>query len=278
MKLDRYFAANADSGATAQPPPRHILVYGPPKSGKTAAVGKLAERFKLNYFDLEDSIKTLANPAVLDPKYLQNIELFRIPDKQTYPMAIETMLKVTKGSPAPIRICHAHGKVSCPICTKDAAAEVTEIILDDNNPRTATEVLVIDSYSQLAESAMNYIMKDAIAKDNFDAKAGWDEYGKQGRILERIGSTIQVSPHNIVVISHEMMVDMEDGAKKIVPIGGTSNVSKVFAKFFDDVVYCEIVNKQHRLVSSTTGKSNVLAGSRSGKDLKPGDSLLKLFD
>lgn len=273
MKLDEYFNA-ANNAATSMPPPRHILVYGPPKSGKTAAVGKLAERFQLKYFDLEDSIKTLRDPALLDPKYLGNIELFRIPDKQTYPMAIETMLKVLKGGKS--AICHEHGKVTCPICSKKPEAVQTSI--DINELPTNRDIMVIDSYSQLAESAMNYIMRDALAKDNFDAKAGWDEYGKQGRILERIGSTIQVAPFNIVVISHEMMVEMEDGTKKIVPIGGTSNVSKVFAKYFDDVIYCEIVNKAHRFLSTTTGKANVLAGSRGGKELKPGDSLLKLFD
>lgn len=278
MKLDTYFAppANSDNLRPLGPPPRHILIYGPPKSGKTAAVGKLAERFKLNYFDLEDSIKTLANPELFSVALRPNVELFRIPDKQTYPMAIETMLKVLKGGKS--TVCHQHGKVSCPVCAKNPDAAQATVVLDDMNPNTAGEILVIDSYSQLAESTMNYIMRDAIAKDNFDAKAGWDEYGKQGRILERIGSTIQVSPHNIVVVSHEMMVDMEDGAKKIVPIGGTSNVSKVFAKYFDDVVYCEIVNKTHRLISSTTAKANVLAGSRGGYELKPGDTLLKLFE
>jgi hypothetical protein len=248
---------------------RHILVYGPPKSGKTAAVGKLAEKYKLWYFDLEDSIKTLLNPELLAPAYLANIELFRIPDKQTYPMAIETMLKVLKGGKS--SICYTHGKVSCPIC-KD---QIT--LIDLAAMSTDSDVLVIDSYSQLAESAMNYIMRDSIAKDNFDAKAGWDEYGKQGRILERIGSTIQVAPINIVVISHETLVEMEDGTKKIVPIGGTSNASKVFAKYFDDVVYCEIVNKKHRLISSTVAKANVLAGSRTGKTLGADDSLLSLF-
>ena len=281
MKLSAYFAppANDASARPSGPPPQHILVYGPPKiGGKTVAVGKLAERFKLNWFDLEDGIKSLRNPEVLDPKYLDNINLFRIPDKQTYPMAIETMLKVLKGSKLPVKVCHDHGKVSCPVCSKDPSAIISEIVLDDDNPRTDSEVLVIDSYSQLAESAMNYIMKDSIAKDNFDAKAGWDEYGKQGRILERIGSTIQVSPHNIVVISHELMVDMEDGSKRIVPIGGTSNVSKVFAKYFDHVVYCNQMNKSHRVYSSTTSIGNVLAGSRGGKDLKAGDTLLKLFE
>ena len=271
MKLNEYFASEQAV------PPRHILVYGPPKSGKTAAVGQLAKSFKLDWFDLEDSVKTLANPALLDPQYLNNIELYRIPDKQTYPMAIETILKIIKGGK--MTVCHTHGKVNCPICSKPGSgAIVTPFELDYDNPRTNERIIVIDSYSQLAESSMNYIMRDSVQKDNFDAKAGWDEYGKQGRILERIGSTIQVAPFNIVVISHEQMVEMEDGTKKVVPIGGTSNASKVFAKYFDDVVYCEIVNKTHRLVSSTTAKANVLAGSRTGRDIKPGETLLKLFD
>lgn len=264
MKLSEYRAQSA----------RHILVYGPPKSGKTAAVGKLAEKYKLWYFDLEDSVKTLLNPDMMNPEWLNNVELFRIPDKQTYPMGIETMLKVLKGGKSVI--CHIHGKVSCPVCAKDPLA--SQATIDINALSVDKDIVVIESYSQLAESAMNYIMRDAIAKDNFDAKAGWDEYGKQGRILERIGSTIQVAPFNIIVVSHETMVEMEDGTKKIVPIGGTSNASKVFAKYFDDVVYCEIVNKSHRLVSSSVAKANVLAGSRSGKDLKPGDTLLKLFE
>lgn len=260
----------ADYQATAA---RHILVYGPPKSGKTALIGKLAEKFTLYYFDLEDGVKTLMNPALLAPELRKNISLFSLPDRQTFPIAIETLLKVLKGGLC--KICSDHGKVSCPQCARDTKATWSEI--DVLKLDVTKDIVVIDSYSQLAESAMNYIMRDQIAKDNFDAKAGWDEYGKQGRILERIGSTIQVAPFNIVVASHETMVEMEDGTKKIVPIGGTSNASKVFAKYFDDVVYTELVNRRHRVISSTTAKSNVLAGSRAGIDLGEGDSLAKLF-
>jgi hypothetical protein len=274
MNFEQFIDAANDASVVQGPAPRHILIYGPPKSGKTAAIGKLAERFHLWYFDLEDSIKTLQNPDMLAPEFRKNITLFRIPDKQTYPMGIETVLKVIKGSKS--AICFTHGKVNCPVCSKDPSASIETITLDEL--RTDKDIVVLESYSQLAESSMNYIMRDAIAKDNFDAKAGWDEYGKQGRILERIGSTIQVAPFNIIVSSHEMMIDMEDGSKKIVPIGGTTNVSRVFAKYFDDVIYCELLNKRHKFTSSTTGKSNVLAGSRAGVDLKEGDSLLKLFE
>lgn len=262
MKLSEYKSQAA----------KHVLVYGPPKSGKTGALAALAQKYTLHILDNEDSVKTLLNPQFVDPKLLENINLYRIPDKQTYPMAIETTLKVIKGGPC--NICHLHGKVSCPQCKEPALYSTINV----NDFKVDRDILVLESYSQLAESAMNYIMRAEIAKDNWDAKAGWDEYGKQGRILERIGSTLQIAPFNVVVTSHEMMVEMEDGSKKIVPIGGTSNVSKVFAKYFDEVVYCEIVNKKHRLVSSTTAKTNVLAGSRSGTTLGEGDTLLKLFE
>lgn len=266
MKLSQYRALSA----------RHILIYGPPKSGKSAAIAQLAKRFRLWYVDLEDSVKTLLNPAIVDPALLDNIELIRIPDKTTYPMGIETVLKIFKGTET--KICHVHGKVSCPVCSKDPSAIVTT--LDLSKFELDKDILVLESYSQLAESTMNYIMRDSIAKENYDAKAGWDEYGKQGRILERIGSTIQIAPFNIVVSTHDQLVELEDGTKKVVPIGGTSNASKVFGKYFDDIIYTEIINRSHRLLSSTTARGGVLAGSRSGKNLDTtkGDTLLNLFD
>ena len=250
---------------------RHILIYGPPKSGKTVMIAKLAKHFKLWWLDFEDGIKSVLNPDVFDQSLLDNIELFSIPDKTTYPMAVETMLKVIKMPKSDI--CHAHGKVSCPQCK--APGQFSTLPLADFDVKK--DILVVETWSQLSESVMNYIMREAIAKENYDAKAGWDEYGKQGRILERIASTIQVAPFNIIVSSHEMMVEMEDGSKKIVPIGGTSNFSKTFAKYFDDVVYMEVFNKQHRGLSSTTAKANVLAGSRRGVELKTGDTLARLF-
>ena len=44
-----------------------ILVYGPPKTGKTSLVGKLAKTHKLHWLDLESGIKTLLNPLILSP-------------------------------------------------------------------------------------------------------------------------------------------------------------------------------------------------------------------
>lgn len=263
MKLTDYVPAMA----------RKILVYGPPKTGKTELVAGLAARKKLWWFDLEDGIKTLVNNPRIPQSSFANIEVFKIPDTQIFPIAARTLLKVIKGKA--VAICHLHGAVGCPICAKDSRP-TSDI---DLSTFTNDDVLVIDSVSQLAASAMNDIQRKVIEADQFDKKPDWDDYFNQGRIMDRIFSILQQAPYNVVAISHEQMVEMEDGNKKLVPIGGTSQFSKVFAKYFDDVCYTEIVNKTHRVGSSSTYKNNVISGSRSGKELEKmkTPNLLELF-
>jgi len=264
MKLQHYKPSAA----------RKILVYGPPKTGKTDLVGQLASIKKLWWFDFEDGIKTLLSSPRMKPEWFDNIELFRIPDTQVFPVAIETMLHVIKGGSK--SICHAHGQVACARCKGLGAEGSTSI---DVGTFTNEDVLVLDSGSQLSASAMNYIQRALILKDNYDVKPDWDDYAKQGRILDRIFSILQQAPFHVVVITHENLVEMEDGKKKLVPIAGTSQFSKTFAKYFDDVVYTDIVNKKHKAASSTTYSGSIVLGSRTGKELEKQEtpSLLELF-
>ena len=264
MKLDLYVPTAA----------RKILVYGAPKTGKTDLVGQLAGIKRLLWFDLEDGIKTLISSPRINKEWLNNIELIKLPDTQTFPVAIETLLRVIKGGEN--MICNEHGMVRCVKCRPLGLAGSTLVNIENF---TSEDVLVIDSVSQLSASAMNYIQRAIILKDNFDVKPDWDDYAKQGRILDRIFSILQQAPFNIVCISHESLVEMEDGKKKLVPIAGTSNFSKTFAKYFDDVVYCEVVNKKHKAASSTTYSGSIVLGSRTGKELEKGEtpSLLELF-
>lgn len=252
---------------------RKILVYGKPKVGKTELVAALSQAYKLWWFDLEDGIKTVFHSPRIEKQWLDNIEYFHVADTQIFPAAVETLLKVIKGGPQ--SICHAHGQVGCAKC-KLAGAQSSIINVSEF---TNNDILVIDSVSQLASSVMNYIQRDVILKDNFDKKADWDDYAKQGRIMDRIFSILQMAPFNIVCISHENLVEMEDGKKMLVPIGGTSQFSKTFAKYFDDVAYCDIVNKKHKVATSTTYSSSIVMGSRTGKELEKleNPSLLELF-
>lgn len=253
---------------------RKILVYGAPKTGKTDFVGGLAEKKRLWWLDLEDGIKTLLHSPRIKKEWLDNIQYFHVADTQIFPAGVDLLLRIIKGGAQ--SVCHAHGTVNCVKC-KPLGSTAHSII--DVSTFTNDDVLVIDSVSQLSASVMNYIQRDIILKDNFDKKPEWDDWAKQGRILDRIFSILQQAPFNVVCISHENLVEQEDGKKKLVPIAGSSQFSKTFAKYFDDVVYCEIVNKRHKYATSTTYSGSIVLGSRTGKELEKSENpkLLELF-
>jgi hypothetical protein len=253
------------------------LVYGPPKSGKTALVGKLASHFNLHWLDLENGVKTLLNPAMLDPKFRKNVNVISIPDHKLYPIAIDTVREVLRGGEK--KICYAHGKINCPLCSKNAEARWSTL---DILKFTDKDVLVIDSLSQLSNSAMNKtVLKEIQKPGGEEYKATFHDYATQGALLEQVLSLIQVIDLNVVVISHEVESEMTDGKDKIVPLAGTRNFSKLSAKYFDEVVYTSVVNKKHSAFNSTSSFTNVLTGGRSGCTLdgqKDNElSLLPLF-
>lgn len=259
---------------------RHIMLYGPPKVGKSVAAMLLAMYgYRLYYVDGEDSIKSAwsvdaKGDRIVPDSALENIELIRVPDNVNYPIMIETLLKIVKGGP--VTICHGHGKVSCSKCAA-AKAVTTTFNVDDFGPK---DVLVIDSTSQLTNSALNHIKQREIQANKEDIKPDWDDYRKQGFLLDRIFSIIQNAPWNCIAISHEVLVEMEDGKKKIVPLVGTTNFSKTSAKYFDDVVYFDKVNLKLKQYSSATFSNSVTTGSRSGKLIEKEGSrgLVELFE
>ena len=72
---------------------------------------------------------------------------------------------------------------------------------------------------------------------------------------------------------------MEDGKQRLVPTAGTRNFSRNTAKYFDEVIYCEVKNRKHIAASATTYSGNILTGSRSGVILEneASPSLLQIF-
>lgn len=250
---------------------KRILVYGPPKSGKTELVGGLAEEFDLVWVDLENGHDTLFK---LPEEWQQRIELIAIPDTRGYPMAIETCLKIIKGDE--VFVCTEHGKVSCPKCmdlkTKVAkdGGELTRVCLKELGQNQA---VVFDSLTQLTNSAIANITRN---KPD-DYKLTYDDWGNLGKVLDTFLSYVQNAPYNAICISHENAVEMQDGKEKLVPTAGTRNFSRNSAKYFGEVVYASVANKKHTFASSTTFKNNILTGSRAGKALEEGDNA-KLLD
>lgn len=245
---------------------QRAIIFGGPKSGKTELVSKLAAKYKLLWFDLENGWAPLTK---LPQDQQANVELIQIPDTKVFPIAIETMLKVISG--APVNICEKHGKANCQLCAKENLP-TTKIELSSIGPDT---IVVVDSLTQLSNSAINHLTKNQ--EDTY--KPEWTDYRNQGQLLDKFLSQIQQAKYNVVVITHEAEVEMEDGRKKLVPVAGTTNFSRNTAKYFDHVIYCETKNRKHNFASSTTYANNILTGSRTDVALesKTVPTLLDIF-
>jgi hypothetical protein len=97
--------------------------------------------------------------------------------------------------------------------------------------------------------------------------------------VEKFLSQIQQAKYNVVCISHEEEVELEDGRKKIVPVCGSSKSSRNTGKYFDHVIYTEMKNKKHIAASSTTYANNIMTGSRTDvfMDADVNPTLLSIF-
>lgn len=228
-----------------------VLLFGPPKSGKTQLAGAVASDFDVILVDCENGSDTLKKLPI---EQQERIEVISLPDTRDYPIAIETCLKLVRGGP--VSVCELHGKVSCSICKKEGA------IFNhlEFNALPLTTIVIWDSLTQLTNSAIGHITK---VQDEL-YKLERDDYMSLGKLMDVFLSHVQQSRYNSICISHETEVEMEDGGQKLVPTAGTRNFSRNTAKYFDEVVYCEVKNKRHIAASSTTYSNKILTGSRTG--------------
>jgi len=241
---------NAPRGAR-----QSVLVFGPPKTGKTQIVSLLAAKHKLIWFDLENGHATLFK---LPPEAQENVELISLADTRSYPIAIETCLKVIKGGKC--AICEAHGKIDCGICKK-SGAPFTNVEL---NALDSNSVVVFDSLTQLTNSAISHITKD---KPD-DYKLDFTDWGNLGKLMDVFLSHVQQAKFNVVCISHETEVELEDGKVKLVPTAGTKNFSRNTAKYFGHCIYAQVSNLKHKFTSGTTSTMNIMVGSRTDVTLE----------
>lgn len=234
-----------------------VLLFGPPKSGKTQLAGELSRVFNLLWVDLENGVDTLLK---LPLEQQDRIEVISLPDTRTYPIAIETCLKLIKGGRG--KICEQHGKWNCTLCNK--TPETTPSIEVCLSELPLDTIVVFDSLTQLTNSAIAHITK----AEAEDYKMEFNDWANLGKLMDVFLSHVQQSSFHVVCISHETEVRMEDGKDKLVPTAGTRNFSRNTAKYFDEVIYCEVKNKKHVVGSSTTYSGNILTGSRSGTSLE----------
>lgn len=252
---------------------QRVLVYGAPGTGKTELVGKLSEHYNLLWFDLEKGSITLKR---LPKEWKARINLIQLPDSATFPIAVETMMKVTKGGKW--NICQDHGKCNCMTCQK-AKRPSEDINLSTLGPEW---IVVIDGLKQFTLSAMANIT----LKQPDDYKMERDDWGGLKLLCDKFMSNLQVAPYNLVCISHEeeLYTDQKKlNFDKVVPMLGSSNTARNVASYFDHIVYCTMKNKRFIAASGSDYSNMALTKSRTGirlEDKKTPDdqpSLLEMF-
>lgn len=249
------------------------LVFGPPKVGKTLAAGMLARKYNLIWFDLEHGYLTLKQ---LPLEYQEKINIIQVPDDKDNYLGITSMLKVAEGKK--LSICDVHGTLG-PKCVKCRTSTVKgEVQVIDIENLTSNDVVVVDSMSQLSDSAMAMSFK---GQGITDIKPEFANYTAQSMYLNRFLTSVQQSKANWVILAHEESIELEEKKKeKIVPRAGTRNFSRNFGKYFDHIVHMSIKNRKYSQNSDGTSNPMILTGSRTGVSLETGvtDGLIQLLE
>jgi hypothetical protein len=256
----------------AQNPIQHIMLFGPPKVGKTQLVTELTKMFNVLYIGLEQGHAVFYK---LPHEQQEKVEMLLLPDSKDFPIAAQTVLKIFKKNEKGYNVCNEHGVVDCGICTarkiKEPEAELFTFInlyaLDKD------WVVVVDSSTQLTNSCIAHITKNQAE----DYKMLTDDWGNLSKLMEIFFSRVQVAPFHTIVISHETEAELEDGKTKLVPVAGSRNFSRNSAKYFDHVVYLQVSQGKHGGVSMTTKSLNIVAGSRTDVDIGKEFSLIPFF-
>lgn len=258
-----------------------LLIYGPPKGGKTrlaATIAKVPYIKRVHFFDIENGAETLRTMYVKDKKLsreqAEKIIVYKIPDTAQLPMAMETMMKVLTVNADHI-ICEEHGKINCVACATEfnEKKQPTKFAGQTFNIRKCTDedVVIIDSGSQLADSIMNYYMR---GKES--SKPTWDEYMPQGQDLTNALTIVQRARTNFIVTTHEIGIETKENdteVERLYPLMGTKNFSRKCAKYFSHVAYLQPRLNKHRGGTSTTYRQDTITGSRGGWKLEDEDEL-----
>jgi len=247
-----------------------ILLFGVPGVGKTHAIGELAEAgYNVYYFDFENGKKTLFS---LPNEAQANIEYFRVPDTAHVPKAAKFMMAMAKLN-GKIRFCETHGDINCLVC-KNKGGEYNEF---DMASLGSNDVVVFESLTKISLSVMNTLLKESNREP--DSKPTWDDYGRQGLIVESILAFFEQCNTNVVFTSHPMDVMKDEKYECTAPIAGTSARSANISKFFDHVILLRMEGVRRVMYSKPERLPKYRVKTRYNIDLTalPQPSLLPLF-
>lgn len=235
---------------------QRVLIMGLSGSGKSTLAASLAKKYRLHWLDIENASELLVK---LPADVKKNINLIKIPDSASFPIAAQTIQKLFKDKKA--NICRNHGVIDCPNCKKDGSSFD---LLDFNTLDPRKDVVVLDTLTQVGASFLAHLMKARPA----DAKPERDDWGGLRKNCEFLASNIQAAQFNLVCTAQTVEAEMEDKRLKLVPAFGSRDMSASVGAKFSAVIYCDVKNKKHVAFSASTASNTFLSKSRAGFEIE----------
>ena len=174
---------------------KHILIWGPPRSGKTHIIATAAKSPHIDniyWFDLEKGLetvlyaRTISGEPLLTPEEMAKIIPFQIPDSSETPYAAETILRTFRPGNSSPKIDQSTGRVS----TSSSAVPFNLKACGDR------DLVVIDSLSQLGDSILAVSLNANTYKDLRKY------YGDFTLDMIPILTAIQAAQTNIICATH----------------------------------------------------------------------------
>lgn len=246
----------------------HDCVYGESGTGKSTLVSQLAEKKKLIWLACDGQGYIVIDKLPL--AWQENVDIVILPDTRDSPIAHDTVRRLMKGTLA--SVCHHHGVISCSVCARNGLPSSSyEFRKNDSDT-----IVVVDHATRITDSYMANVCK---GKD-IDYKPKLDDWGSLRFHLASLMGDVQAARFNVVVICQAMQAEEEDKTKKLMPSVGSYEFGRMVNQFFDDIVYCEVVNGVHKFGSSTTYSMRCQTKSRRDIDIASMKvpSLLPFFD
>lgn len=256
----------------------HAILYGETGSGKTTLAALLSEFFNVLWLDGDKGLTAAINNC--HPEMLKRIRVVKIPDNTDYPIMCSTILRLVTGRK--MKVCMTHGTTDCIICNQKKDSLQVEIELN-NLPKNW--VVVMDSQTQFYSSVLAFAYYKETKKTPgsgvpYDYHGNWDYRGIAYNMCDMFGNYMKDLGCQWVSISHEMFTEIDDEVtKKVVPIGGSKNISSNYGKWFGSQVYAKRANNKHNFFSSSLYSASAQTKSRSNVVLetKQTPSLLHIF-